>query len=697
MSTELRKKFIVDHPIHKNQQDTLERANLAATFARHVLALPADHGLVVGIFGPWGSGKTSFINLAKSTFKETNATVLEFNPWHFSGTDQLVETFFADIAAQFENCDLKELAIRFDEIGEALGGRAGGAIRVAGICLGSRSRGLVDQRNKIGQILKQQRAPVIVVVDDVDRLSASEARDMFKLVRLTASFPNLIYILACDRKFIVQALACDGIVGQDYLEKIIQFSFDLPEIPRRLLKDQTLESIRHTLDGIENPGLFQENEWLGTFSAIIQPLIRNLRDLRRYCVAIDSTVTSLDGAVACVDVLALEAVRLFMPDVFQSMLAAIDELTVSPGIGQLEKEFEDGFNSTEDRSQKEDEFGYTPIDAMIQCGKPYQGIVEAVILRLFPKAALHWDHPPVLEVEPHKMVEERRVGHVLVLRRYLERVADPDLLDEYDAQKAYYRMDNEESLQRFFDGLDQVRLLNVIKNLRQYKNKFESAHAEPGIVVLLNTLPTIEGRQATLSNESEHIIGALVVTLLETIEENRNRTVVEILRKLHTLTARVILVERVGFRENIGKQLVSKDVIKKLETTLRSEIEAAEPDKLANERYPAKIISFVQYLSIVDHKKYTIPDSTKLMFALLQDYQINGHFFESDDRPGSTRHVGINWNNLTTIYGSEDLLKERLKSLVADFDSLRSWILNRVSSSEEASALIEKARNYMVE
>ena len=39
----------------------------------------------------------------------------------------------------------------------------------------------------------------VVILDDLDRLTAGEARDVFRLVQLTASFPNIVYVLAFDR------------------------------------------------------------------------------------------------------------------------------------------------------------------------------------------------------------------------------------------------------------------------------------------------------------------------------------------------------------------------------------------------------------------------------------------------------------------------------------------------------------------
>lgn len=80
-----------DNPIESHGDDVLERAGLAIAFARRVLEPDASRGATVGIFGPWGSGKTSFVNLARKTFEQKDVPVPDFNPWLFSGAEQLLE------------------------------------------------------------------------------------------------------------------------------------------------------------------------------------------------------------------------------------------------------------------------------------------------------------------------------------------------------------------------------------------------------------------------------------------------------------------------------------------------------------------------------------------------------------------------------------------------------------------------------
>ncbi|MDQ3053375.1 MAG: KAP family NTPase [Actinomycetota bacterium] len=91
-----------------------------------------------------------------------------------------------------------------------------------------RKGSIAQQRDMLAKELAGLLRPTVVVIDDIDRLESSEIRDIFKLVRLTASFPNVVYLLAFDRARVEDALSQSGFDGRAYLEKIMQLGVDLP-------------------------------------------------------------------------------------------------------------------------------------------------------------------------------------------------------------------------------------------------------------------------------------------------------------------------------------------------------------------------------------------------------------------------------------------------------------------------------------
>ncbi|MBW3641966.1 MAG: KAP family NTPase [Actinobacteria bacterium] len=69
-----------DNPIRESADDTLGRSRVAKSFAEQVLLLDASEGLVVGVLGAWGHGKTSFVNLSRGHLAASGLVVLDFNP-----------------------------------------------------------------------------------------------------------------------------------------------------------------------------------------------------------------------------------------------------------------------------------------------------------------------------------------------------------------------------------------------------------------------------------------------------------------------------------------------------------------------------------------------------------------------------------------------------------------------------------------
>lgn len=208
-----------DNPISRIEDDALGRNVLAECLVNRVLEFDFSAGIVMGVLGAWGAGKTSLINLARKEFEARGVPVLDFNPWMFSGTEQLVYSFFAELSAQLRvRLGFSEIAERLDQYGEAFSGLSwlpivgpwierGRTVSKMLRQIGERRKeGLSGRRDKLESILVRLERPIVVVLDDIDRLTTSEIRDIFKVVRLTANFPNIIYIVAFDRSRVEDAL-----------------------------------------------------------------------------------------------------------------------------------------------------------------------------------------------------------------------------------------------------------------------------------------------------------------------------------------------------------------------------------------------------------------------------------------------------------------------------------------------------------
>ena len=752
-----------DNPIRDQGDDVLERTVVAEAFARQVLELDASEGTTVGIFGPWGSGKTSFVNLARKTFKSKGVPVLDFNPWLFSGAEQLVRRFIAELSTELKLRDLEAVGRTLEDYGDALSGLSGktgigdwivalvvaalGAtasggtlsgltgkfgieekvvavavglilllrttMKAVGQGLQRRQGGVASRRKKVTSTLRKCDKPIVVVLDDVDRLSAPEIREVFKLVRLTASFPNLIYLVSCDRLRVEQALGEQGLSGRDYLEKIIQWSRNLPEVPDHLLKEQLFQAIENALAGTQNPGPFDQDVWGEVYRGILRPLIRNMRDVRRFAMAIRETVGGLEAQVAQTDVLALEAIRVFLPDVFRLLPGAIDGLTVTSR--PLEREL--------DRMMPQDLADPSPVfnkrrkervDGLIEAGekdreregtRTAKEVVEAMVGCLFPAGARlrqmsGGDSESHANEDAAEHLKKRRVAHEHVLRLYLEGVVSPDLLAFHDAERALDRMTDRVASDEFIRSLEPAQWQDVVSNLCDLADRFRPEHVEPGIVVLLNLWPDMPERPSGsigLSNDTRSIVRKTTYRLLRSLEGTAavEATVRRILPQVTSLSSKVELVLLVGHREKSEHKLVSEAVAYEFENRLRHEIRVAPADGLAEERDPLRVLVFAKHCGWPTEEPFEIDDSPKLTFALLRSTRWEAATASSDALSVALSPPALGPETLLELYGGEEVLETRINNLKAEFDTLKPWIETRRIPLDEAEQLLDLADRYL--
>lgn len=654
-----------DNPITNPEDDALGRSKPARSFAEQVLAVDATGGVVVGVLGPWGSGKTSFVNLAQGYLKESGIAVLEFNPWMFSGTDQLVQAFFIELSAQLKlRPDFAEIGKLVEDYGETFSGlgwlpfigpwieRGRATTKVLARLLQGKKEGIRASLFKVREALAKLEKPMVVIVDDIDRLSTSEIRDVFKLVRLTANFPNVIYLLAFDRIRVEEALSEQRIPGRDYLEKILQIGIDLPAVPEHILNSQICQAIDSALAKVENPGYFDQNLWPDVFMEIVRPLIRNMRDVRRYAAGIHGTIRDLGGQIALVDVLALEAVRIFLPDVFHNMHSAVDGLTSTS----------DGYSHRDESPHLKEQ-----IKLLREAAGERGELVRDLVRRLFPGGERHVGGSHYGRDWKNRWLRERRVAHEDVLRLYLERVIGERLQAFSDAENAWARMTDQAALKSYLHSLPVARVQDVIASLEGYEDQFRPEHVVPATVVLLNLMPCLPTRQRGMFDlDTSLVVGRVVYRLVRALKEPQavGTAVREILPQVASLSSKLELITDVGYREGAGHKLVSETAAKSLEKEWRTDVRATSPEALAHEAELLRILLVTKKDADPDEPSLAISDSPAVTLALLKSARHEVRSQSMDSR--AVRYKPrLAWEALVEVYGDEGTLRNRIKELKA--------------------------------
>ena len=585
-----------DNPIKSGAEDRLGRSGFADQLTAALLGETADEGLVAALVGPWGQGKSSVLNMVKEQLEGTHSrTVLAFNPWMFAGRAQLISAFFEQIAGQLRLKGTAEraLADRLVGYGQALSPLV--FVPVAGAWLGrvgavataigrARSAGkqpdpVEQQRQAIEAALSKLTEPIFVFIDDIDRLTAVEIRDMLGLVRLTAHFPKIIYLLAFDRAKVERALDQDGLEGgRNYLDKIVELSFDLPghvpactgEPAHRRARSGHLRdpdrSVRPRAAGRTWP------------PACLAPLLSTPRDINRYLAALPASLRMIGEEVALVDVLALEAVRLRLPDVFAQLGPMSRALT---DVGMV--------TSQTPGWQAE-------VDAFIQSAGEHAAVVSDLCRLLFPATERYLGSNTTY---PSNWLpiwrKKRQVANPDVLAIYLSKQLPPGTVPAATVEMAVLTMARKELFQAVVDNLSADDLDDFLARLAGYEDEIAPAAVLPGCTVLLGLYPRLRSQsKGFLDVGPEFAVDRVVLQLLRRVDDEAERTriVEELCTTVAGFTGRIRLLHLVGRRPNPDmERLIPAAESDRLFRQVCSELRHASAAQVVAERDPLRLLA----------------------------------------------------------------------------------------------------------
>lgn len=343
--------WLFDEPITDKSEDKYQRAEYTQNLADALLYSTDPHGLIIGIHGPWGSGKTSLKNLLINALKASENTdefhIIEFEPWMYSGSGQLVSLLFKQIAKTLSgktnflcraflrlitasnHCSslllklsnslparlsftVKLIAILFSDIGNHLDPNR------------HDMQMLSKQRKKLKKKLDATKTKIIVFIDDLDRLTDSEIAEMLRAVKAVGDLPYVTYVLLYDREVVTKSLdkTCHN-KGNEYLEKIIQVPIGLPEPPKEAVQtmlSSEIESIIQ-LERREPAALTgsdsNSTSFIDIYQACIDPFVNNIRDAIRLINEFKIRYGVLKDDVEPGDLLGITSIEVFRPSLYR--------------------------------------------------------------------------------------------------------------------------------------------------------------------------------------------------------------------------------------------------------------------------------------------------------------------------------------------------------------------------------------------
>ncbi|MBR2637819.1 MAG: hypothetical protein IKD40_03125 [Bacteroidaceae bacterium] len=313
--------LLIDDAITDSKEDILGRLPFVKEFVKTVVDCDTGKSAYsIGVVAPWGEGKTSFLKLFVNEVKSMNCNlgIIHFSPWHHSSSRDVCSAFFTQLLKYVAN----ENRVLFNLIREYSKHVIGEFGSIGFSLLGSEPQ--PDELfDNISKILLARNERIVVIIDDLDRLNGEEILEIFKIIRGSANFPNMIFIAAYDKEYVINAInSVRNIDNERFIEKFFQAEFYLPKFSSEKVSEYILAKVKEFMsddDYIDFKDNYVESKGLIYREKPHEDYIKNIRDAKRWINSIRMEYKLLRNEVRICDLADVSMLKLYLPTVYNML------------------------------------------------------------------------------------------------------------------------------------------------------------------------------------------------------------------------------------------------------------------------------------------------------------------------------------------------------------------------------------------
>ena len=302
----------LDEPIVYENNDLLHYAELARSLSYSIRQKSFSNSYSIGINSPWGTGKSSFLNLLKLNLKKvSDVIVVDFNARASVNVNCIQMDFLSTLATSLSPFHtgmksvmkdyMEDLSVLADDTSW---GKFLGLINI---------KDATDSRARLQDGIEKINKKIVVFIDDLDRLTCEEILEVLKLITKNAAFVNTVFITAYDKDYINCILEKNLYVPQkqNFSDKYFSMEIALPEGNQQIRSTLLLKE----LTKLSQKGLItacKENDFQQSFMAIsmyVERYLLSLRDVKRFLNTFCASYLPIQHEVYFEDVLMISLLR----------------------------------------------------------------------------------------------------------------------------------------------------------------------------------------------------------------------------------------------------------------------------------------------------------------------------------------------------------------------------------------------------
>lgn len=318
------------------KKDKLNRLDFARSVIKSLESIDSLNGFAVSVEGAWGSGKTSTLAMVEELLNQDGgkAIVVHFNPWLVGDRDALLRQFLDTVATTVSETSLVTIGGKIARVFRNYNALFDAAKYIPGLepwititqsiassvgkIAESGYGNLEYQKKEVEKALRELEIPIIVFIDDIDRLFPQEVYEMIRIIKAVGDLPNVGYVLAWDAKYIQDALESASVpMAGTYLDKIVQIRLSLPQLSfavKSALFDEALARLPKEAQRTYFPNNQGRMAWL--FHYGLGDMLEQPRDIVRLFNTVMLIEPVLRGEIELADIVGFAALMLKAPAVF---------------------------------------------------------------------------------------------------------------------------------------------------------------------------------------------------------------------------------------------------------------------------------------------------------------------------------------------------------------------------------------------
>lgn len=260
----------------------------------------------IGIYGEWGTGKTTLMRLIESEIKNNeNTLTVWFNAWRYEREEQFAITALMKTVAYamethpiyaeikpillrsvkiFTKGFLSEVASKFigekgvDEFKERLLPKMDLLAEVDKDTI--YFDGIYQIEKEMSRIMNNYHSSkVVIFIDDLDRCSPKKALEVFESIKVFLDIEGFVFVIGLSHETVSKLISTEykesGVKGEHYIRKIIQIPINVPQWNNLDVKDIILNLLNRDKIDPKYSAILREN--LELISFVVEPSPREVK------------------------------------------------------------------------------------------------------------------------------------------------------------------------------------------------------------------------------------------------------------------------------------------------------------------------------------------------------------------------------------------------------------------------------------